>query len=206
MIRTSYTLIEGGLAKPPLKLGDWWIIIVHVGVITLPRRVGSINVSGWRHQIEAFSALVALCAENSPVTAEFPAQSPVTRSFDVLFDLRLNKRLSKQSWGWWFETPSRPLWRHIIHPVHWATIRSRSKPIWKSGPIGNKRELNDSDRKLSGNERQSRESRGRSLNVFKDCPRFKRVGNGAYVKRKERELVLAHRKDSRDSRFKILLA
>ena len=49
---------------------------------------------------------------NSHVTGEFPAQRPVTRSFDVFFDLRLNKRLSKQSWGWWFETLSRPLWRH----------------------------------------------------------------------------------------------
>ena len=43
---------------------------------------------------------------------EFPAQRPVTRNFDVFFDLRLNKRLSKQSWGWWFETLSRPLLRH----------------------------------------------------------------------------------------------
>ena len=43
---------------------------------------------------------------------EFPAQRPVTRSFDVFFDLRLNKRLSKQSWGWWTEKLSRPLWRH----------------------------------------------------------------------------------------------
>ena len=43
----------------------------------------------------------------SPVT-----QKPVTRSFDVFFVLRPNKRLSKQSWGWWFEMPSRPLWRH----------------------------------------------------------------------------------------------
>ena len=49
---------------------------------------------------------------NSSVTGEFPAQRPVTRSFDVFFDLRMNKRLSKQSWGWWFETPSRQLWRH----------------------------------------------------------------------------------------------
>ena len=32
-----------------------------------------------------------------PVTNEFPAQRPVTRNFDVFFDLRLNKRLSKQS-------------------------------------------------------------------------------------------------------------
>ena len=43
----------------------------------------------------------------------FPSQRPVTRSFDVFFDLRLNKRLSKQSWGWWFEASSRPLWRHF---------------------------------------------------------------------------------------------
>ena len=47
-----------------------------------------------------------------PVPGEFPAQRPVTRSFDVFFDLRLNEQLSKQSWSWWFGTPSRPLWRH----------------------------------------------------------------------------------------------
>ena len=94
----------------------------------------------WRHQMEAFSALLAICAGNSPVTGElstqrpatrgfdvfhvtgllrnkpvtgdFPAQWPLMSSFDVFFDLRPNKRLSKQSWGWWFETPSCPLWRH----------------------------------------------------------------------------------------------
>ena len=43
---------------------------------------------------------------------EFSSQRPVTRSFDVFFDLRLNKRLSKQSWSWCFETLSSPLWRH----------------------------------------------------------------------------------------------
>ena len=41
-----------------------------------------------------------------PVTDGFPSQRPVTRSFDVFFDLRLNKRLSKQSRRRWFETPS----------------------------------------------------------------------------------------------------
>ena len=61
--------------------------------------------------METFSALLALCAGNSPVTGEIPTQWPVTRNFDVFFDLRLNKRLSEQSWGWWFETPSCPLWR-----------------------------------------------------------------------------------------------
>ena len=47
--------------------------------------------------METFSALLARCVRNSPVTGEFPAQSPVTLSFDVFFDLRLNKRLGKQS-------------------------------------------------------------------------------------------------------------
>ena len=64
------------------------------------------------HHKQIFSALLAICAGNSPLTGEFPAQRPVTRSFDILFDLPLNKRLSKQSRGWWFETRSRPLWRH----------------------------------------------------------------------------------------------
>ena len=57
--------------------------------------------------METFSALLALCAGNYPVPGESPPppppQRPVTRSFDVFFDLRLNKPLSKQSWGWWLE-------------------------------------------------------------------------------------------------------
>ena len=47
--------------------------------------------------METFSALLVICAGNSPVTGEFPAQRPVTQSFDVFFDLRLNERLSKYS-------------------------------------------------------------------------------------------------------------
>ena len=69
--------------------------------------MSKIDWSLWRHQMEIYSALLAICAGNSPVP-----QWPVTRSFDVFFDLRPNKRLSKQWWGWWFETPSSPLWRH----------------------------------------------------------------------------------------------
>ena len=48
------------------------------------------------------------------VTDEFPPQRPVTRSFDVFFDMRMKKRLSKQSRRRWFETPSRSLWRNGI--------------------------------------------------------------------------------------------
>ena len=66
----------------------------------------------WRHQMEVLSALLALCVGNIPVTGESPSQRPVTRSFHVFFDLRLNKRLSHRTRRWWFETPSRALWRH----------------------------------------------------------------------------------------------
>ena len=55
----------------------------------------------------------------------------MTRSFYVFFDLRLNERLSKHSWGWWFETPSRSLWRHFMktgngcHSQHFTCIDTR---------------------------------------------------------------------------------
>ena len=58
--------------------------------------------------METFSAWLALCAGNSPVTGEFPSQRPVTRSFAVLFDLSLNKRLRKNRDA----GDLRPLWRH----------------------------------------------------------------------------------------------
>ena len=75
-------------------------------------------------EMETSSALLAFCAGNSPVTGEFHAQRPVTRSFDDFVDLRLNKQLSKQSWGWWFETPLGSLWCHCnVFSVHlWANI------------------------------------------------------------------------------------
>ena len=70
------------------------------------------KTSWWRHQMETFSVLLALCKGNSPASSEFPSQRPVMQSFGVFFDMCLNKRLSKQSWGWWFETPSLSLWCH----------------------------------------------------------------------------------------------
>ena len=59
---------------------------------------------------DIFRVTGPLCGEFTGL-GEFPTQRPVTRSFDVFFDLPLNKRLSKQPWGWWFETPSWSLWR-----------------------------------------------------------------------------------------------
>ena len=85
--------------------------------------------SWWRHQMETFSSSLALCAGNSPVTGEVPSQRPVTRSFDVFFYLRLNIRLNKQLWSWWFETPSCSLWRHCNkeHNYPWYLVKSRSR-------------------------------------------------------------------------------
>ena len=86
---------------------------------------GTSAVSWWRHGMETFSAWLALCAGNSSVTGEFPSQRPATRSFAVFFQLRLNKWLNKQWWGWWFETPSCPLWCHcnILMQYHQSIMR-----------------------------------------------------------------------------------
>ena len=70
-----------------------------------------------------------LCGEFTG-PGEFPAQRPVTWSFDVLFDLRLNKRLSKQPRGWWFEMQSCSLWRHC--DVCYLT-KGGSRFCWKRG-------------------------------------------------------------------------
>ena len=84
--------------------------------------------------MEIFSALQTLRAGNSPVTGEFPSQRPVIRSFDVFFDLSLNKRLSKPSRRRWFETPARSIWRHCngwpsmcpfwLYDRHWRAGKS----------------------------------------------------------------------------------
>ena len=81
-------------------------------LLCLPSMLNKFTNTWRRHQMKAVSALLDFCEGNSPVTGEFPSQRPVTRSFDVFFDLRPNKWLSKPSRLWWFETPSRSLWRH----------------------------------------------------------------------------------------------
>ena len=91
--------------EKPLELQAIWDAMMSTSPLFL-------TIPWWRHQMETFSALLAICAGNSPVPGEFPTQRPVTRSFDVYFDLRPDKRLNKQSWGWWLETLSHSLWRH----------------------------------------------------------------------------------------------
>ena len=88
----------------------------------------------WRHPMETFSALLAPCASNSPITGDFPAQRPVMWSLCIFFDLRLNKRLGKQSSGWSFETPSHPLWRQSNETHHLNSTKPNCLtqcPIWQ---------------------------------------------------------------------------
>ena len=70
-------------------------------------------MSWWLHQMETFSAQLALCAGNSSVPVNSPHKGQWRGALMFFFYLRLNKRLSKQPWGWWFETPSWSLWRHF---------------------------------------------------------------------------------------------
>ena len=74
----------------------------------------------WKH----FLVTGPLCGEFTG-PGEFPTQRPVTRSFDVFFDLRLNKRLSKQPWGWWFETLSWSLWRQCNEKWWLGSLKRR---------------------------------------------------------------------------------
>ena len=88
-----------GVPLPRLGSGHWWYL-------------AKTQYSWWRHEMEIFSALKALCEGNLSVTGGFPSRMPVTRSFYVFFDLRLDKPVRTQWRRWWFETPLRLLWRH----------------------------------------------------------------------------------------------
>ena len=92
-------------------------------------RNSSYGIAWWRNQMETFSALLTLCDWNPPVADGFSTQRPVTRSFDVFFDLCLNKRLSKQSKRRWFETPSRSLWSHCNYWFAISLLKSYKKVI-----------------------------------------------------------------------------
>ena len=77
-----------------------------------------------------------LCGEFTG-PGEFPTQRPVRLNFDVFVDLRLNKRLRKQRRGWWFETPSCPLWRHcnensFLYQSIFFYVWIRSDMIWQN--------------------------------------------------------------------------
>ena len=82
--------------------------------------------------METFSALLAICEGNPPVTGEFPSQKSVTRSFDVFFNVCLNKRLRKQSRRWWLGTPSYSLCRHKTSPILHRPVSVKREKIFFS--------------------------------------------------------------------------
>ena len=97
------TLFSKSVFTPEWAATSFKMEALH-GHVTLGSMMTSLNGS-------IFRVTVPLCGEFTS-RGDFPTQRPVTRSFGVFFDLRLNKLLSKQPWGWWFETPSWSLWRH----------------------------------------------------------------------------------------------
>ena len=120
MMQENLPVLFQNKNAPDGEIDKWTFNHPHKGLI------GRGNYNMMTSSMEIFSALLALCAGNSAVTGEFPSQRPVTRSFDVFFDLRWNKRLSKQSRRRGFETPSHSLWCHcneICH-MHDVTVMS----------------------------------------------------------------------------------
>ena len=107
------------LLQPPTKISSIYIFFcLYKSAVTIFGH--SMMTSSIRN---IFLVTVHLCGEFT-VRLWIPAQRPVTRSFDVFLDLRLNKRLSKPRWCWRFETPSRPLWRHCNATVTpWDNIK-----------------------------------------------------------------------------------
>ena len=97
------------LPRTLLICNQWLDLYQLLGLIFIWARDYLLFRSWWRYQMETYSVLLALCEGNPLVTSGFPSQR---RSFDVFFDLRLKKRMSKHSRRRWFETPLRPWWRH----------------------------------------------------------------------------------------------
>ena len=87
-------LLIGCGTTQPVQYDLWDNRYIHVNTVD-DEGMETLWYWWWRHQMETFSAILAIVTGNSPVTGEFPTQKPVTRSFDVFIDLRLNTRLSK---------------------------------------------------------------------------------------------------------------
>ena len=81
---------RGSVIRENSSLGDFIVIRCLVGSRPSQTSLQCSPFPRWRHQMETFSALLAICDGNPPVTGGLPSQRPVMRSFDVSFDLRLN--------------------------------------------------------------------------------------------------------------------
>ena len=106
-----WSVIHGIKRKPHLSVVWNWYHFVAIAILHQPRPTDSADINT-RLQLSDTSSIPPMHGGFLLVPGEFPVQRPVARNFDVFFDLRPNNLLSKQSWGWWFETPSHPLLRH----------------------------------------------------------------------------------------------
>ena len=101
--------------------------------------------------METFFVSLALCEGNPLATSGFPSYRPVTRSFDLFFDLYLNKRLSKQSRHRWFEMSSRSLWcycngmmavDHVIRGMQFVICKTPLGDLAKYSSKHNNKNMN----------------------------------------------------------------
>ena len=129
-----FTLICGRINDLVInrEAGDLRRVRVHYNVIVMIHwslRGKQVNwvITDWHLMMTSSNGTIFRVT--GPLCGEFPAKRPVARSFGVFFDLCVNKRLSKQSWCWWFETLSRSFWRHhnVIlnhgNKCHWHLIK-----------------------------------------------------------------------------------
>ena len=146
VVGSGVNLIRNIRSEITLNCDIWqestsWLTVFHQCLSIYPiRQDSSHQCLGWTCVMMTssngkFSALLALCLENSSITGELPSQRPVTRSFDIFFDLRHNKRLSKQSRHRWIDTPWCSFWRDCNLMIYTIYILVISDKVLKSVKI-----------------------------------------------------------------------
>ena len=93
---------------------------VHIGLDTSANEDD--DVIKWKHFLRYWPFVRGI--HRSPVNS--PRRGQWRGALMFFFDVRPNKQLSKQSWGWWFETPSRSVWRQCNETQGWYIITSRN--------------------------------------------------------------------------------
>ena len=90
VLRAVFSTLDAALSELSITQQQRsYITLIHVRAPAQPQEADKALHSTSQEYVLWIYALLALWAGNSPVTGEFPSQRPVTRSFDVFFDLRL---------------------------------------------------------------------------------------------------------------------
>ena len=117
---------------------------IHSSVRAYCHQISRSNVTCINMMTSSYGDIFRVTGHLCGITGEFPAQRAVRQSFDVFVDLLLNERFSKQSWGWWFETPSSPLLRYsnelsYLSDIPHVPLKHKICDIWWKSvkPFGN---------------------------------------------------------------------